>query len=194
LITGSSSVAVIDFDRAVAETPAGKEAITKLTALGNEQRSLIEKKQSEAEDLQNRLRAQDRVLSEAARAQLARELETAQSAIQTMGEDAQQKIEKMEQELLVPVQQKTATAVRAYAAEHSYKIVFDASTLRGGLVYVHDTADITTEIIRRIAENIERPVQEKGLADKLVERLVNRHRFDFTRLTANEPAADSNPN
>ena len=43
-------------------------------------------------------------------------------------------------------------AVTAYAAEHSLKIVLDASVLQSGIVYFHDTADITTEIIRRIAD------------------------------------------
>jgi Skp family chaperone for outer membrane proteins len=172
--TGSSSVAVIDFERAVEETPAGKDAITKLNAFGTEQRAAIDKKQKEADDLQTRLRVQDRELSETARAQLTKDLKDAETALHTMTDSAQQKFQQMEQTLLVPVQQKTMDAVKAYATEHSVKIVLDTSTLQNGIVYWHDTADITTEIIRRIALNIANPHPQKDAAAKLIERLRTR--------------------
>ena len=172
--TGTSSVVVVDFDRAVAETPAGKDAITKLNAFGNEQRDAIQKKQKEADDLQNRLRTQDRALSEATRGQLVRDLQAAQSAVQTLTDNADKKLHEMEQQLLVPIQQKTQDAVNSYATENSVKIVLDRSTLQNGLVYVHDTADITTEIIRRIAGNIENPQQPKDGVAKFIDKIRNR--------------------
>jgi Skp family chaperone for outer membrane proteins len=89
-----------------------------------------------------------------------------------MQEDAQRKIAQMRQELLVPVEQKTAMAVSAYAAEHGVKIVLDASALQGGLVYVHDTADITSEIIRRIASDLQAPKQHAAAQP---DRLLNRN-------------------
>jgi Skp family chaperone for outer membrane proteins len=189
-VTGSPSVAVINLDRVLAEAPGGKDAIAKLNAFSGEQRTAIEKKQKEALDMQNRLLAQDRVLSETARAQLIRDLDAAQASIQTMGEEAQQKIEKMEQELLGPVQQKTANAVRSYATEHSLKIILDASTLQNGLVYVHDTADITTEIIRRTALNMDGPTP-RGKADTAIGHIrMNRPWADFRIPRANPDVSD----
>jgi hypothetical protein len=96
-----------------------------------------------------------------------------------MGEEAQQRIVKLEQELLGPVQQKTANAVRTYAAEHSLKIVLDASTLQGGFVYVHDTADITTEIIRRIALNMDGPKRKESSDTAIGQIRLNRPWADF---------------
>ena len=154
---GGPTVAVIDFDRAVSDAPGGRDAITKITAFRNEQLTAITAKQKEADDLENRLRTQDRVLSNDARTQLTRNLETTRTTLQTMGEEAQKKIAEMQQQLITPIEQKTAMAVSAYAAEHGVKIVLDASTLQGGIVYVHDTADITTEIIRRIASDLQKP-------------------------------------
>ncbi len=84
----------------------------------------------------------------------------------------------MRQELLVPVQQKTQMAVSAYAAEHSLKIVLDASALQDGLVYVHDTADITTEIIRRIASDLQTPRQQD--ASLRPQQFLNRNWLDFS--------------
>src|SRR5262245_59343404 len=78
---GGAAVAVIDFDRAVADTQEGKDAITKLTDFANERRSAIATKVKEANELENRLRVQSSVLNDTARTQLSRELQTAQDAI-----------------------------------------------------------------------------------------------------------------
>jgi Skp family chaperone for outer membrane proteins len=155
--SGGTTVAVVDFRRAVEETPDGKSAITKLTTFGTEQEVAIKQKVKEADDLESQIRAQNGVRSDAARAQMQRDLDAARAKIQSMGEDAQNKFDQMQEQLLRPVQLRTATAVRGYAAEHGLKIVLDASVLQDGLFYVHDTADITSEIIRRIASDLNRP-------------------------------------
>lgn len=174
---GGPTVAVIDFDRAVSEAPGAKEAITKITTFQDEQVAAINAKQKEASDLETRLRVQERTLSDAARTQISKNLETTRTNIQTMQEDAQKKLLQMRQELLAPVEQKTAMAVSGYAAEHGVKIVLDASALQSGLVYVHDTADITSEIIRRIASDLQAP---KNLhADARTEKLLSRNWMDF---------------
>jgi len=61
--------------------------------------------------------------------------------------------------------------LRGSNSEHGVKIVLDSSALQGGLLYVHDTADITTEIIRRIASDLEShrehaSLQNEGLSNR----------------------------
>jgi Skp family chaperone for outer membrane proteins len=182
--SGNSSVAVVDFERAVTEAPGGRAAIEKLNTFSNEQMTAITQKQQEAEALASRLRTQDRALSEATRTQLNNDLRTAEASLQTMTDDAQKKLAEMRQQLLAPVEQKTAMAVSAYANEHSVKIVLDASALQSGLLYVHDTADITTEIIRRIATDLENHREHASLQP---DKLLNRDwlKLDLYRLQAN---------
>ena len=168
---GGSPVAVIDFERAINEAPGGKDALDKLNNFANDQRTAIAKKQQEADDIANKLRTQDRGLSETARTQLNKDLQTAEASLQTMADSAQTKLAQMRTELLSPIEQKTAMAVSAYASEHSVKIVLDASTLQNGLVYVHDTADITSEIIRRIASDLENHREHASIGP---ENLLNR--------------------
>jgi outer membrane protein len=169
--SGGSSVAVIDFERIVTEAPGGKDALDKLNAFTSDQRATIAKKQQEADDLANKLRTQDRALSETARTQLNKDLQTAEVTLQTMSDAAQKKLAQMRVELLTPVEQKAAMAVSAYASEHSVKIVLDSSSLQNGLVYVHDTADITTEIIRRIASDLQNHRDHASLnSDKFLNR------------------------
>jgi Skp family chaperone for outer membrane proteins len=173
--SGGTTVAVVDFRRAVAETPDGKSAITKLTAVGTEQETAIKQKIKDADELENQLRTQTGVRSEAARAQLQRDLDAARANIQTMGEDAQNKFDQMQEQLLRPVQLRTATAVRGYATEHGLKIVLDASVLQDGIFYVHDTADITSEIIRRIASDLNRPQeQHASVSETPQEKILHR--------------------
>jgi Skp family chaperone for outer membrane proteins len=170
--SGGNAVAVIDFERAISEAPGGKDAINKLNTFNNEQMATITKKQQEAQALADRIRIQDRALSEATRTQLNKDLQAAEASAQTTAEEAQKKLTQMRQELLTPIEQKTAMAVSTYAAEHGLKIVFDSSALQGGLVYVHDTADITTEIIRRIASDLESHRERASLQG---ESLANRN-------------------
>src|SRR6185295_20300217 len=82
---GGPTVAVVDFDRAVSDAPGGRDAISKITAFRNEQLTAITAKQKEADDLEDRLRTQERVLTNDARTQLTRNLETTRTTIQTMG-------------------------------------------------------------------------------------------------------------
>jgi outer membrane protein len=178
--SGGSSVAVVDFERIITDAPGGKDALAKINAFTTEQRTAITKKQQEADELANKLRTQDRALSENARVQLNKDLQTAEVTLQTMADDAQKKLAQMRQELLTPVEQKAAMAVGAYANEHSVKIVLDSSSLQNGLVYVHDTADITTEIIRRIASDLENHRDHASLDSN---RFLNRTwlKADFNR-------------
>lgn len=180
---GGSPVAVIDLERAVSEAPGGKDALDKLNKFANDQRTAIAKKQQEADDIANKLRTQDRGLNEATRTQLNKDLQTAEASVQTMADSAQTQLAQMRTELLSPIEQKTAMAVSAYASEHSVKIVLDASTLQNGLVYVHDTADITSEIIRRIASDLENHREHAGVDP---EKLLNRPWFkvDFRHGSA----------
>ena len=173
--SGSTTVAVVDFQRAVAETPEGKAAIAKLTTFGTEQETEINKKIKEADDLVARIKAQDSLRSDATRTQLTRDLNTARANIQAMSQDAQDKMDQMEQQLLRPVQVKTATAIRGYASEHGVKVVLNASVLQDGLFYVHDTADITNEIIRRIAADINKSgTQNAALEESPQEKSLHR--------------------
>jgi Skp family chaperone for outer membrane proteins len=144
---------VIDFDRAIADTPEGKDAISKLNALGIERRAAIDTKVKEAVAIENRLRTEGRILSEDVRTQLSQDLAAAQTDIETMQQEAQGQFSKMQAELLGPVEAKMRKAVATYASERGVRVIFDASVLQDGLLYVHDTADITSEIIRRVAAN-----------------------------------------
>jgi hypothetical protein len=86
----------------------------------------------------------------------------------------------MRQQLLAPVEERTARTISTYANERGFKVVLDASALRDGLAYVHDTADITTEIMRRLVADMRKSdpsgTRIGGLPkpDKTMERVFQR--------------------
>ena len=113
-----------------------------------------------------------------------------------MQEEAQSTAEQMQQDLLGPVEQRTVAAVNTYANERGLKIVLDSSVLRTGLVFVHDTSDITTEIIRRIAANAQESGQKNAFAapqdesrsNRFQQRIRTRQWFDVDLFTARAEA------
>jgi Skp family chaperone for outer membrane proteins len=181
-------VAVVDFQRAIAETPDGKSAISKLTTFGTEQKNAIEQKVKEADDLENRIRAQDGVRSDAAKAQMVKDLDAARANIETMEQDAQNKLDQMQADLLRPVQVRTSTAVQNYAIERGYKIVLDASVLQDGLFYVHDTADITSEIIRRIATDLNNPGNKSASIEETPQEKIIHRTWNGVNFMQQAPA------
>ena len=173
--SGGATVAVVDFQRAVVDTPEGKSAVSKLTAFGTEQETAIQEKIKAAEALANQIRTQKGVRSDAAIDQMTRDLDAARANIQSMGEEAQKKFDQMQEQLLGPVQLRTANAVRGYANEHGLRIILDKSVLGDGLFYVHDTADITSEILRRLAADLSRPEgQHAALAETPQQKIIQR--------------------
>src|SRR5881397_2650477 len=97
-----SKIAVIDFERAVVGSAEGKKAEAKFNAKLEERRTEIEKKQKELDEKQTQLKAQDRVLSDTAKTELARDIDRRTTDLQRSNEDAQKELDAMRQELLGP--------------------------------------------------------------------------------------------
>src|SRR5262245_51328209 len=74
-------VGVIDMERAIVQTIEGKKAETTFTAKFDEHRKNIESKQRQLEDAQNKLKTQDRLLDNAARAERTKEIESQQTEL-----------------------------------------------------------------------------------------------------------------
>ena len=150
LAQGTPKIAVVDFERAVVESAEGKKASAQFNAKVEEHRSKIEAKQKELEDIQTRLATQQRALSEAAIADLNRNLQRGQTDLTRMNEDAQRELEGYRNELLRPISETAARLLEAYAAEQSYTVIFDLSNPQTNIVYASDTLNVTAEVTRRI--------------------------------------------
>jgi len=150
VVAGGMKVAVIDFQAALANNTEGKKAQAQLAGEVSKRQSEFEKKQKSLEDMQAKLRTQDKALSETARADLTRDIDRTNTELQRMNDDAQKELGDLQQQLLRPIAERVQKILQGYAAEMGYGIVLDAMTV----VYFQDIADITTEIIRRVDADV----------------------------------------
>lgn len=147
---GASKIAVIDFERAVTGTAEGKKAAEQFQGEITKRQTAMQAKNKEGQDIQTKLQTQDKVLSEAQKADYSKRLEALQTELTRDNEDAQRELGDMQQKLFAPIADRVKQAIDAYAAENGFGVVLDTSSQYNNIMHFSDVADITTEIIRRV--------------------------------------------
>jgi outer membrane protein len=143
-------VAVVDFQRAVVENGEGKKAQEKFMAEFNKRQQEFEGKQKSMTDMQTRLQTGEKALSDAAKADLAKQIDKLNIELQRMNDDAQKELGDFQQQLFRPIAEKAQKTVESYSVENGFAVVFDVSSQANSIIYKQEIADITTEIIRRM--------------------------------------------
>ena len=153
-------VAVINFDRVVAESVDGRDASSELEEYFNELSAELETMQAELAEMENRLATQERVLSATALGNLNRDIQNTQTRLTRASEDAELDMSAKNDELLLPVFERAQVIFQEYADEQQYTLIFNIAAQQSGLIYAAPSIDITNEVIRRMdaaAESSEAP-------------------------------------
>ena len=116
----------------------------------NERGTEVQSKREELAAAQQEAQNPDPGTSEAVRLQLNRAVERLTTDLNRLTEDIDLELNAFRQELIFPISQKVNEAIQAYATEQGFTLIIDSSVPQGGLLFVQDVADITTEIIRRV--------------------------------------------
>jgi Skp family chaperone for outer membrane proteins len=149
--TTGGRVAVVDFQKAVTENAEGKKAQEKFMGELNKRQKEFEDKQKAMTEAQAKLQNGDKTLSDATKADLAKQIDKFQTDLQRMNDDAQKDLGDLQQQLFRPIAEKTQDVLKNYSAENGFAVVFDTSSQQGNsIVFADPVADITTEIIRRV--------------------------------------------
>ena len=143
-------VAVINFDRVVAESLEGREAGVELETHYNTLATDLTDMQASLEEMQGRLATQERVLSAAALAELNRNIQNTQTRLTRASEDAQLEMQAKNDELLLPIFERAQLVFQEYADEQQYTLIFNVAAEGSGLIYAAPSTVITNEIIRRM--------------------------------------------
>jgi Skp family chaperone for outer membrane proteins len=146
----ASKVAVVDFNRVVTESADGKKAVTEFSAEMSKLESGLQSLQKQIADDEEKLRTGQNVLSDAAKAELARKIDANNTKLTRDNEDAQKDAAAAQNRLFGPVAQLANSILQAYAKEAGYAVVFDSSSQGSAIIFVNEVADITTEVIRRV--------------------------------------------
>jgi outer membrane protein len=146
----ASKVVVVDFERAVVESPEGKKSSDKFNATLQAKQGEMEKRQKELEDLQKKLQAGTRTLSDAAKAEIQRDIDRRTTELQRRNEDAQKELQVLRDELLRPIAERASAILNAMAVEQGYTLVIDLSNQENNVLWFNEKNDITAELIKRI--------------------------------------------
>jgi len=143
-----AKIAFINPQRIFQESADGKAAYNRVQAL-------IQRKQTEGQDKQKQLAANQQklqtsggVMNEAARSQLEKEIEKQQVEAQRFQQDAQAEINELQQEVQNDFIKKVTPVIEQVAKEKGLHMVFDVAN--AGLAWGDPGLDLTNDIIKRM--------------------------------------------
>ncbi len=147
--TPRSKIGIINVQRAIVETEEGKKAQEKLKADFAPKVKELQAKQEELARLQNQLREQERALSDVARANLVRQIETKTKGFNRSREDFNSDGQQAQSEVLGKIGQKVLKVLGEYAVENGYHVVIEIGSPQTPVVWANRAVDVTDDIIKR---------------------------------------------
>jgi outer membrane protein len=146
-----SKIAFVNLQQIAGLTAEGKAAAARVEAL-------IQKKQNEGNDKakalaanQQKLQQSGGLLSDAARAQLEKDIEKQQVDGQRFQQDAQAEINELQQELQNDFQKKLLPIIQQLAQEKGLQILFSAAD--AGVIWAEPGLDLTMEAVKKMDAN-----------------------------------------
>jgi outer membrane protein len=190
----NSKVAAVDFERAVVQCAEGKKASEKFNAAVQAKQAELAQRQKDIDDGTKKLQNGARTLSDAAKAEIQKDIDKKTTDLQRLNEDAQKELETMRDELLRPIAQKATALLNAMAEQQGYTMVVDVSNPQSNVVFVNPKFEITEELIKRIdAEAAKAPAASEGAKPAGTAPAANATRPLTTPATAPKAPATTTP-
>lgn len=145
--------AVINIQGAIISTKDGQKAAAELSAKTAPKKKELEQKQNEINSLQDQLNKGSNTLSEAAKNDLYKSIESKKKSLQREVEDAQSDLEADQQKLLQQLGQKILAVIEKYSRDNGITMVVDVSSPQTPVLYASPSIDITKEIIELYDKN-----------------------------------------
>ena len=139
--------AIINIQGAIISTKDGQKAAAELNNKTAPKKKELEQKQSEINALQDQLNKGQNTLSDSAKNDLYKNIESKKKSLQREMEDAQADLEADQQKLLSQLGQKILAVIERYAKDNGYTMVVDVGSQNTPVIYASPSIDITKEII-----------------------------------------------
>ena len=133
--------------RVVAESAEGKQASARVQALQQKKVAELNERQKAAQGLQEKLDKSGAVMSEAARADLTKQVERANVDLQRATQDAQAEVQELQQQLQEEFQRRIAPIIEAVGKEKGLHYIFNGPD--SGLVWADASLDITNDVVKK---------------------------------------------
>ena len=148
--TAPARVAVIDVQRVLTTSTAGKAAYERLKKLQDDRMSRAQKMQEDMTALTNDLNTKKLSLSEEKLTEMQKQIADKQVALQRFGQDADKEITDSRDRALQELEVKIKPVIDSLGKEMGLAAIFNK--FESGLVYASDAIDITDTVIKRFNE------------------------------------------
>jgi outer membrane protein len=141
-------VAVIDTEKILLSSQAGKKAIAELKKIQEAKEGELRSKQQEIKDMQEKIQQGRLSLAQDKLAEMEKQLEDREIAMRRLSDDATRDLNKKKDELLGGIDEKVMPVINQIGHEQGYTMIF--RKFESGLIYADEAIDITASVIQRL--------------------------------------------
>lgn len=144
---GQSKVGVINIQGAIVSTKDGQKAAADLESKFAPKKKEVDSRQSEINGLKDQLQKGQNTMSEQAKQELMRRIDSEQKTLQRDMEDDQSELQEEQQAALQKLGQRMMVVISQYAKANGYSLILDVSSPQTPVLFASNTIDITKDII-----------------------------------------------
>ncbi len=140
-------VGVINIQSAIVTTKDGQKAAAELDSKAAPKRKVLEAKQNEINSLKDQLQKGSNALSETAKQEIVRNIDTKTKSFNREMEDAQAEVEQDQQKVLQDLGGRIMAVIDKYAKDNGFVLILDVSSPQTPVMFASNTIDVTKDII-----------------------------------------------
>lgn len=143
----TGKVGIINIQQAIVATKDGQKAAAELDSKAAPKRKTLEAKQNEINGLKDQLQKGSNALSEAAKQEIVRNIDSKTKSFNRDMEDAQAEVEQDQQKVLQDLGGRMMAVIDKYAKDNGFVLILDVSSPQTPVVFASNTIEITKDII-----------------------------------------------
>jgi outer membrane protein len=146
--SGVIKIAVIDTEKILLSSVAGKKAVADLKKLQEQRESELRAKAQELKDLQTKIAEGRLSLAQDKLADLNKQLEEKDIVLRRAQDDATRELNKKRDDMLASIDDKVMPVINQVGKEMGYTLIF--RKFESGLIYADEAVDITASVVQRL--------------------------------------------
>jgi len=146
--SGPIKIAVIDTEKILLSSTAGKKAVADLKKLQDQREGELRAKAQELKDLQQKINDGRLSLAQDKLADLSKQYEEKEIALRRQQDDATRELNKKRDEMLAQIDDRVMPVINQAGKDLGYTLIF--RKFESGLIYADEAVDITSVIIQRM--------------------------------------------
>src|SRR3954471_8648458 len=145
---GTLKVAVIDTEKILLSSNAGKKVVADLKKLQEQREKELGARAAELKDLQTKISDGRLSLAQDKLADLSKQYEEKEIGIRRAQDDAPRELNKKRDEMLAQIDQRVMPVINQVGKDLGYTLIF--RKFESGLIYADEAIDITSTVIQRL--------------------------------------------